>query len=67
MELRGRLAGKCRVFLSDSPDGMTRPLKVDTGMWAETHYGSETLMHILTKRILDPAGFNYSNISVIVQ
>ena len=67
MDLRGRLAGKIRVFLSDSPDRMTRPVKIDEGMYAETHYGSETLMHILVRRILDPARFDYSNISIIIK
>jgi len=66
MYLRGRAAGKVREFLSDSPKSMTRPLAVDDGLYAETHYGTETLMHILTQRILAPAGFDISDVSIIV-
>ena len=53
MYLRGKTAGKCRVFLADKPDGMTRPLKIDEGLYGEVHYGSQALMRILCNRILD--------------
>jgi hypothetical protein len=33
---------------------------------AYRHYGSETLMRVLCKRILDPARFDYFNISIAV-
>ena len=67
MELRGRLAGKIRVFLSDSPKTMRNPVKVDEEMYAESHYGAATLIHILTIRILKPVGFDYSNIRVVLK
>ena len=43
MDLRGRLAGQQRVYLSDSPQNMYRPVKIDTDMYAEAHYGSYPL------------------------
>ena len=64
MYLRNKTAGKVRLFLSDSPDSMTRPLKIDEDLYGETHYGSATLMHILRERILSPAGFDYSHILI---
>jgi len=67
MYLRNKTAGRVRVFLSDTPDSMTRPLKIDTGLWGETHYGSATLLHILRERILSPARFPYSNIRIAVK
>ena len=67
MYLRNKVAGKIRVFLSDKTDGMTRPLKIDERMYAETHYGSATLMHILVKRILAPTRFDCSNISIVIR
>ncbi len=66
MYLRNKAAGKVRVFISDKPDGMRRPLKVDEGMFCEVHYGSETLMHILVNKILKPAGFNCHGIRVVL-
>ena len=67
MYLRNKVAGKCRVFLSDKPDGMTRPLRVDENMYAETHYGSSTLMHILINRILVPVHFDCSGVSIVIR
>ena len=67
MYLRDKAAGKVRVFLSGSPDSMTRPLRIDEGLYSETHYGSATLMHILVNRILTPVGFNCSDISIVVK
>ena len=67
MNLRGKIAGKCRVFLSDSPAGMKSPIRIDKDMYAESHYGSATLIHILTIRILNPVRFDYSKISVVLK
>ena len=67
MYLRGKVSGKCRFFLSDKPDGMKRPVRIDEDMYGETHYGSATLMHILVNRILAPTGFDLSNISVVMK
>jgi len=67
MYLRDKVAGKCRVFLSASPENMVRPLKIDEDLYGETHYGSATLIHILRDRILFPARFDYSDIRIALQ
>ena len=67
MYLRNKVAGKCRVILSDNPDGMTKPLKIAEGLYMEVHYGSQTLMYVLVERILTPAGFDCSGISVLLR
>ena len=67
MYLRGKVSGKCRIFLSDKSDGMRRPVKIDEDMYGETHYGSATLMHILLNRVLAPTGFDLSNIRVVIK
>jgi hypothetical protein len=67
MYLRNKAAGKIRTFLSDKPDGMTRPFQIDTDLWGEVHYGSATLMHILLNQILKYTGFDYSGIRIILK
>ena len=67
MYLRNKTAGKVRVFLSDKPDGMARAHKIDENLFAEVHYGTQTLLHILCKRILAPARFDYSDIKIEVR
>lgn len=66
MYLREKAAGKCRVFLSDKPDNMRRPVKIDNELW-ECYYGSATLMHILCEKILSPAHFDYSDIRIVLK
>lgn len=67
MYLRNKTAGKVRVFLSDRPDSMRSPAKIDEGLFGETHYGSQTLIHILCKRILDYTAFDYRNIKIVLK
>ena len=67
MYLRNRASGKVRKFLSDKPDGMSKPYQIDTDLWGEIHYGSATLMHILINQILVYTGFDYSGISLVLK
>jgi len=67
MYLRGKVSGKCRVFLADKPDGMRSPVKIDEEMYGEAHYGSATLLHILINRILAPARFDCGDIRVVLK
>jgi len=46
---------------------MTRPLKIDEGLYGETHYGSQTLMYILVERILSPVGYDCSDVSIVIK
>ena len=67
MYLRDKVAGRDRILLSHSSDGMRRSLKIDEDMYAEVCYGTATLLYILRDRILAPAHFDYSNISIIIR
>jgi hypothetical protein len=64
MYLRNKVAGRDRLLLSDNPDGLRSPVKVDDELYAASGYGSATMMHILCDRILNPAGFDYYDISI---
>ena len=64
MNLRNKVIGRVRVILSDTPDGMRRPMKIVDDMYMETHYGSQTLMYILVELILKYTKFDYSNIQI---
>jgi len=67
MYLRGKVSGRERFFLADSPDNMTRPMQIDDALYGETHYGAQTLMHILVNRILAPVRFDCSEIRVVLK
>jgi hypothetical protein len=67
MYLRNKVAGKVRVFISDLGSGMTKPLKVDDDLFVETHYGVETMFHIMVDCILKYVRCDISNIKIIVK
>lgn len=67
MNLRGKASGKIRQFIASTPEKMTRPVKIYEDLYGEVHYGSQTLMHILTERILTPIGYDFSNVKVVVK
>jgi hypothetical protein len=47
MYLRGKTSGKVRLFLSDKPDGMRNPVKLDDELYTESgNYGAATMIHI---------------------
>ena len=62
MYLRNKVAGRVRVFISDSPARMRKALKVDEGLYVETHYGVATMWHIMVDLILSYARYNHSRI-----
>ena len=67
MYLRDKVHGKVRTILSASDSGMRRPLKIDDGLFFESHYGSATMLYILRDLILVCTSFNYSDISIVVK
>jgi hypothetical protein len=67
MSLRDEVGGAVRVFLTDSPGKLRNAVRIDEELYAETAYCVQTLMHILTSRILSPVRYDYSNISIIVR
>ncbi len=66
MNLRGKILGRNRVLLGSEAGSMRSPVKIDEALYVETHYDAETLLRILTTRILDAAGYDYTNIRIAV-
>lgn len=64
MDLRGKVLGRSRVLLGSETGKMRSPVKIDEALYIETHYDAETLMRILTTRILDMVGYDYSKIRI---
>jgi len=64
MNLRGRVSGRNRQFLSNKLDNMRSPYMISENLYMETHYDTETLIRILTSRILDVIGYDYGHVSI---
>lgn len=67
MNLRGKILGRNRVLLGSETGKMRSPVKIDEALYAETHYDTETLLRILTTRILDEVDYDYSKIQIAVK
>lgn len=67
MDLRGKILGRNRVLLGSETGKMRSPLKIAEALYVETHYDTETLLRILTTRILDEVGYDYSGIQIAVR
>ncbi len=67
MELRNRIQGRSRKLLGSGNAGMRSPIKIDRGLYMETHYDTESLLRIMKTRILDAVSYDYRNIQVAIR
>lgn len=67
MNLRGKVLGRNRVLLGSEIGNMRSPVKIDEALYLETHYDAETLLRIITSRILNEIGYNYNEIKIAVK
>lgn len=67
MDLRGKVLGRNRVLLGSEVGKMRSPVKIDEALYVETHYDAETLLRILTRRILDMVGYDYRDIWIVIK
>ena len=64
LELRGRISGNFRTLLSDCPEGMAAPLKINEGLYWESKFDTEALLGNLTEKLLDWVGYDYQDIVI---
>lgn len=62
--LVGRVFGRQRAILAENPDKMNVPIKVDSGIYFEGFFSTETLLDVLKKNIFDAVGYDYSGIRI---
>lgn len=67
LKLRGRVFGKQRVILADTPQRMSQPMQICDRLWMETKYDTETLLKVLMFRIFDVVGYDYGGIRIILR
>lgn len=66
-EISGKVFGQQRVLLGKSAAGMNVPIKIDDGLYLESKFDTESLIKIMTKRILDAVGYDYSGICLKIR
>ena len=67
MGLVGNISGRKRMLLANTGKDMRSPLKLCKGLFMETHYDTETLLNVLTTRILGAIQYDYSKIQITIR
>jgi len=67
LDLCGNISGRKRVLLSNTSLGMRSPLLLCEHLFMETHYDTETLLNVLTFRILDAIQYDYTGIQIAIR
>lgn len=62
MEIRGKVFGRDRLLFAESGEGMNVPLEIEPDMYLEGKFDTEALLKVITTRLFDPIGYDYSSI-----
>ena len=65
--LSNSISGRKRKLLAESDTEMRSPLKLCDNLYMESHYDTETLLNVLTNRILDAIQYDYRNIQISIR
>jgi hypothetical protein len=66
LELRNQYFGKKRLLLASNKNNMRSAVKIDEGLYVETHYDTKSLMDLLL-RILRDLDYDYRDIRVMIR
>lgn len=64
MRLSGKVAGRQRIILGKSVEEMNVPLKIDEEIYFEGKFDTEALLTMMIKKVLEPVGYDYSQIII---
>ena len=65
--LSNSITGRKRKILAKVGTDMRSPLKLCDDLYMESHYDTETLLNVLTNRILDAIQYDYSDIQISIR
>ena len=65
--LSNSISGRKRKLLAKSDTDMRSPLKLCDNLYMESHYDTETLLNVLTNRILGAIQYDYSGIHISIR
>ena len=67
LDMRGKVLGRDRTLLADTPKGMDSPIKFADGFYFESKFDTETLLRVIVERIYLPARFNPKGIKIRIK
>ena len=66
-KISGKVSGKQRLLLNNSPEGMNVPLKIDEDLYMEGKFDTESLISVMNRLVLDAAGYEYGGIHIKIR
>lgn len=66
-KISGKVSGKQRLLLSNSPEGMNVPLKIDEDLYLEGKFDTESLIRVMNSLIFDAVGYEYGGIHIKIR
>lgn len=63
-ELSGKIFGRDRVILAQDACGLDAPLQIEEGIYFEGKFDTESLLRVVTERILKAVGYDYGGIRI---
>ena len=64
IQLSRKVASRQRIILGKSAEEMDVPLKIDEGLYFEGKFNTEVLLTMMSKKVLEPIGYDYSQIII---
>ena len=66
-KISGKVSGKQRLLLSNSPEGMNVPLRIDEDLYLEGKFDTESLINVMNRLIFDAVGYEYGGIHIKIR
>lgn len=66
LALSNSISGRKRRLIAKFDTDMRSPIKRCDNLYMESHYDTETLLNVLTNRILDAIQYDYSSIQISI-
>lgn len=63
-KLCGKVYGRQRMLVADSPEKLQVPIEINGRLYFEGRFDTQSLLEVMTKRILDEVGFDYNGIRI---
>lgn len=65
--MRGKVFGRSRLLLAETPKGMDSPIHVAEGFYFESKFDTETLLRVITDLIFKPARYDFRGIKIRIR
>ena len=67
LKLREKVSGRSRTILSSDSTAMDSPIEITDGLFMESKFDTETLLNVLIDKVLTPAGYDVTGISIRIK